>query len=167
MIIQTLYRPKYEYVTTGLFRRLLSKMRLAIDRSMENMDDKLLKYEANELISNRNLATYARMLETVPRICLLFQIWLLMVILNMENFDDRTDVFKMFKKILKYSENLAHYTHMSKNRWEESGDIVTKAANLILEKGFLQRELTSNHVLKRPVSNVVIQEMPKLTEINS
>ena len=89
-----------------------------------------------------------------------------MVILNMENFDDRTDVFKMFKKILKYSENLAHYTHISKNRWEESGEIVTKAANLILERGFLERELLSNHILKKPVS-AVIQEMPKLTEINS
>jgi hypothetical protein len=43
---------------------------------------------------------------------------------------------------------------------------VTKAANLILEKGFLERELTSNHVLKKPVS-AVIQEMPKLTEIKS
>ena len=133
---------------------------------MENMDDKMLKYEANELTSSRKLATYARMLETVPRICLLFQIWLLMVILNMENFDDRTDVFKMFKKILKYSENLAHYTHLTKNRWEESGEIVTKSANLILDKGFLERELTSNHVLRKPVS-AVIQEMPKLTEINS
>ena len=141
-------------------------MRLALDRSMENMDDKMLKYEANELTSSRKLATYARMLETVPRICLLFQIWLLMVILNMENFDDRTDVFKMFKKILKYSENLAHYTHLTKNRWEESGEIVTKSANLILDKGFLERELTSNHVLRKPVS-AVIQEMPKLTEINS
>ena len=161
-----MYRPKYEYVTTGLFRRLLSQMRLALDRSMENMDDKMLKYEANELTSSRKLATYARMLETVPRICLLFQIWLLMVILNMENFDDRTDVFKMFKKILKYSENLAHYTHLTKNRWEESGEIVTKSANLILDKGFLERELTSNHVLRKPVS-AVIQEMPKLTEINS
>ena len=141
-------------------------MRLALDRSMENMDDKMLKYEANELTSSRKLATYARMLETVPRICLLFHIWLLMVILNMENFDDRTDVFKMFKKILKYSENLAHYTHLTKNRWEESGEIVTKSANLILDKGFLERELTSNHVLRKPVS-AVIQEMPKLTEINS
>merc|ERR1711971_37643 len=115
------------------------------------MDDKMLKYEANELTSSRKLATYARM-------CLLYQIWLLMVILNLENFDDRTEVFKMFKKVLKYSENLAQHTHLSKNKWTESDEIVTRAANLILEKGFLERELTLNHVLKKPVS-AVIQEM--------
>ena len=147
-------------------------MRLTIDRSIENMDDKMLKYEADEL-QNRQLATYARMLETVPRICLLFQAWLLIVILNMENFDDRTDVFRIFKKMLKYAENLAHHSHVSKNRWQESDHIVTKAAELILDKEFLSRELKLGPpvLLHRPPqaasSATVIQELPRLTEINT
>jgi hypothetical protein len=58
---------------TSLFRRLLVQVKLGLDRCMENMDDKMLKYETNEL-NSRQLATYARMLETVPRMCLLFQV---------------------------------------------------------------------------------------------
>ena len=163
--VRTLYRPKYEYVITGLFRRLLIQMKVTLERCLENLDDKMIKYEADELTS-RQLATYARMLETVPRICLLFQIWLLMVILNMENFEDRTEVFKMFKKVLKYAENLAHHTHLSKNRWEESEAIVSKAANLIFEKDFLGREVSekSQHV-EENTKSAVIQELPKLNEM--
>lgn len=85
----------------------------------------------------------------------------------MENFDDRMDVFKVFKKMLKYAENLTHQTHMSKNRWQESAEIVTKAANLIFEKGFLQRELNSTLFQVNKPASAVIQEMPKLTEINT
>lgn len=64
--LQTLYRPKYEYVITAMFRRLLAQIRATLEHSMENMDDKMLKYEADEL-NERQLATYARMLECVPR----------------------------------------------------------------------------------------------------
>ena len=160
--VRTLYRPKYEYVTTSLFRRLITQMKIGLERCLENLDDKMIKYEAEEL-GNRQLATYARMLETVPRICLLFQIWLIMVILNTENFEDRTEVFKMFKKVLKFSENLAHLTHLSKNRWEESGDIVNKAANLIIEKDFLNREIAQEFGGQ---ASAVIHELPRLAEMS-
>ena len=160
--LQTLYRPKYEYVIVNMFRRLLTQMRLTLERSMENMDDKMLKYEASEL-NSRQLHTYARMLETVPRICQLFQCWILMIILNLENFEDRTDIFKVFKKMLKYAENFAHNSHILKNRWEESDKMISKAANLILERDFLNRELHSGSVVKPP--SAVIQQLPKLTEI--
>ena len=129
---------------------------------MENLDDKMIKQEANEL-NSRQLATYARMLETVPRTCLLFQTWITFMILNMENFDDRLDLFKVGKKMLKYGENLAHSAHLSKNRWEESGVIVTKCANMILDLDFLGRELKK--LTKLRPSSAVIQELPKLTEI--
>ena len=136
------YRPKYEYILTGLFRRILTQMKLSVDRSMENMDEKLFKYEANEL-NSRQLQTYTRMLNCVPRLCLLFQTLLVWILFNMENFDDRTDIFKVGKAMLKYTENMANYTHVSKNFWEESNKLVTKAAKLILETDFLKRELKS------------------------
>ena len=161
--VQTLYRPKYEYVLTSLFRRLLTQMKLTLDRSMENMDDKLFKYEANEL-NSRQLATYSRMLKCVPRLCLLFQTLIIWILFNMENFDDRTDLFKVGKKMLKYCENLAHQTHVSKNRWEESDVLVTKATKLILETNFLHRELKSRTFFQ-PTS-AVVHKVPKLTEIN-
>lgn len=99
--------------------------------------------------------------------CLLFQMWIMMIILNMENFDDRMDVFKVFKKMLKYAENLTHLTHMSKNRWQESAEIVTKAADLVFAKDFLKRELDSTLFQVNKPPSAVIQEMPKLTEINT
>ena len=81
----------------------------------------------------------------------------------MENFDDRADIFKVGKAMLKYAENMANYTHISKNFWEESNKLVTKATKLILETDFLKRELKSKTFFK-PTS-AVIQKMPILTEI--
>ena len=147
-----------------MFRRILTQLKLALDRSMENMDDKMFKYEASEL-NSRQMSTYVRMLKCVPRLCLLFETLLVWILFNMENFEDRTDLFKVGKKMLKYSENLANYTHISKNRWEESDKMVTKATKLILETNFLQRELKSKTFFKPP--SAVIHEMPKLTEIKS
>ena len=80
--------------------------------------------------------------------------------------------------MLKYAENLAHHSHVSKNRWQESDHIVTKAAELILDKEFLSRELKLGPpvLLHRPPhdphpqvasSATVIQELPRLTEINT
>ena len=148
-----------------MFRRLLTQMRLTLDHTMKNMDDKMLK--AADL-NQRQLSTYAKMLESVPRICRLFTFFALMIILNVENFQDRTDVFKVFKKMLKYTENLREFSQMGKNKWHEAENYVSKAANLILDKEFLQRELNAEREFFKPNSSAIIQDvMPQLAEINT
>ena len=72
----------------------------------------------------------------------------------------------MFKKMLKYAENFAHHAHVTKNRWEESDQIVSKAAELILEKQFLSRELKLEPPVHRDPS-AVIQEVSRMTEIKA
>merc|ERR1712029_422836 len=43
--LQTLYRPKYEYVIVNMFRRLLTQMRLTLERSMENVEIRSFRVE--------------------------------------------------------------------------------------------------------------------------
>jgi hypothetical protein len=60
--------------------------------------------------------------------------------------------------MLSYAENLAHNAHLVKNKWEESDKIVTKAANQILTRDFLHKEIKSWHKAK----SAIIQQVPTL-----
>ena len=135
---RTLYRPKSEYVLVSLHRRILAQMKLAVERTRENIDDKRARFESNDL-NSRQLATYSRIVKTAPRMCFLFQLWILIILKQLELFADPLDEdkVKLDKKMLKYSQNLAHNSHLVKNRWEESGQIVTKAAVQIAEERIL------------------------------
>ena len=70
--------------------------------------------------------------------------------------------------MLKYTENLREFSQMGKNKWHEAENYVSKAANLILDKEFLQRELNAEREFFKPNSSAIIQDvMPQLAEINT
>lgn len=129
----TLYRPKREYELWSISRKIVSHITRSTLKIKENLEEKKAQFECQTLRS-RQRSTYKRMLNTIPLINVTF-LCLFIIILNhlldfyqnnvlSVNEDNFSKTMNKSKQYLKICENLDVYVDKSKNRWEESIEIV-------------------------------------------
>ena len=126
---KTLFRPKEEYELLQILTKLAENVILAVDRSVQNFEEKYFLLIKKELRS-RQRKTLQKALKVLPEMKSVFyqlccSIFLLLEkVTSLSCSNDFKTLIGQLKNVLKCCENIASNVSLQKNRWDEVSKIV-------------------------------------------